>query len=219
MQEYLPVLLGMRLFEGISAEELPPLLRCLNAIKRTYLKGAQIYRMDDPVHGAGILLSGRAQVYTEDVQGARMIVSQLEAGELFAESFSCADEKLMPVAVEALTDCAVLFVDCGRIAATCSSSCAFHNRLIRNLMRVLAEKNIQQSRKIRHLSRRSTREKLLSYLGEQAALNRSAQFLIPFTRQELADYLCVDRSAMSAELSKLQREGVLSYHKSAFKLR
>ena len=86
------------------------------------------------------------------------------------------------------------------------------------MMSVLADKNILLSRKIQHISKRSTREKLLSFLDEQAALHNSTQFLIPFNRQELADYLCVDRSAMSAELSRLRQEGVLSYHRSAFKL-
>ena len=218
MEEYLPVLLKMRLFEGIQEEELKPLLTCLGAVRRTYPKGGHILRADDPVRGAGILLEGRAQIYTEDVQGVRTIVAQVEQSELFAESFACANVSRMPVSVEALADCAVLFVDCKRIASACTSNCAFHTRLIRNMMFLLAEKNILQSRKIRHISRRSTREKLLSYLNEQAAIHRSSQFIIPFTRQELADYLCVDRSAMSAELSRLQNEGVLSYHKSAFKL-
>ncbi len=218
MQEFFPVLRTVPLFAGMEEAELASLLACLNALKRTYEKGERILRAGEPVRNVGIVLDGRVQVYREEFSGARTLLAQLAAGNLFAEAFACANVKILPVSVEAVTDCKVLFIDYKRIVTTCPSNCAFHARLIRNMMGVLADKNILLSRKIQHISKRSTREKLLSFLHEQAGLHRNAQFLIPFNRQELADYLCVDRSAMSAELSRLQQEGVLSFHRSAFKL-
>ncbi len=122
----------------------------------------------------------------------------------------------MPFSVEAAADSDVLLIDVKRILTTCPTACRFHSRLIENLMAILARKNILLGAKIRHLSRRSTRDKLLSYLSEQAREAGSRSFTIPFNRQELADSLCVDRSAMSSELSKLKPRAVLDYEKNSF---
>ena len=220
MEEYLPVLLKMRLFEGIQEERIETVAdllgRCAAHIPegRTYPACGTI-----PCAGAGILLEGRAQIYTEDVQGVRTIVAQVEQSELFAESFACANVSRMPVSVEALADCAVLFVDCKRHRVGVYVK-------LRVSYAVDPQHDVSARRKKTYckaaksgISLAAARGKSFClYLNDQAAIHRSSQFIIPFTRQELADYLCVDRSAMSAELSRLQNEGVLSYHKSAFKL-
>ncbi len=216
--EHLPVIKAAPLFQNIEEAELFGLLGCLRAKPRSYEKGAFILRAGEPVTGFGMVLVGRVQVTREDLYGTRTLLTQLGAGDLFAEAFAFAFAPALPVSVEAASDCAVLFFDHTRLISPCANGCAFHTQLIRNMMGILARKNLMLNSKIQHISRRTTREKLLSYLNEQAHAHKSAQFIIPFDRQELADYLCVERSAMSAELSRLQKEGVLSYHKSAFKL-
>ena len=216
--QYLPVLKSAPMFQNIEEAELYGLLGCLHAKPRSYEKGALILRAGDPITGFGMVLSGRVQVTREDLYGTRTLLTQLDVGDLFAEAFAFASAPSLPVSVEAASECAVLFLDHTRMLSPCDNGCAFHTQLIRNMMGILAKKNLRLNSKIQHISRRTTREKLLSFLNEQANMHKSAQFIIPFDRQELADYLCVERSAMSAELSRLQKEGVLSYHKSAFKL-
>lgn len=216
--EHMSVIRAAPLFQNIDEEEVFGLLGCLHGKPRVYEKGALILRAGEPVTGFGMVLTGRVQVLREDLYGTRTLLAQLGTGDLFAEAFAFASAPVLPVSVEAASDCSALFLDHTRILSPCANSCAFHTQLIRNMMGILARKNLLLNSKIQHISRRTTREKLLSFLNEQAHTHKSAQFIIPFDRQELADYLCVERSAMSAELSRLQKEGVLSYHKSAFKL-
>lgn len=206
------------LFAGFSLSELEQAFACLAPHRQQAGKGESLVRAGDPVPGVGVLLSGSARVFREDYAGNREIVAALVPGDLFAEVFVFAGLAVMPVSVEASEDCAVLWIDGRRIARPCERACRFHSRLLENMLGILAQKNLLQNRKLEHLSKRTTREKLLSYLGEQARLAGSGTFTIPFNRQQLADYLCVERSAMSAELSRLREEGVLETHRSAFKL-
>ena len=111
-----------------------------------------------------------------------------------------------------------MFMDVSRVLTVCGSACAFHARLMRNLLAVLAEKNLQFSEKLTYMTQRSTRQKLLSYLSAESLRRGAREFEIPFNRQQLADYLSVDRSALSGELSKLRGEGLLDYRKNKFTL-
>jgi CRP-like cAMP-binding protein len=206
-----------QLFSGIKGEERESLLKCLQASKRRYKKGELVFTAGD-APAVGLLQSGAVQVTSEDPAGNRAIIGRMEPGDLFGEAFACAGAEKMPFSVEAVSDSEVLLIDVKRILVTCPTACPFHARLIENLMAILARKNILLGSKIRHLSRRSTREKLLSYLSENAREAGSRTFAIPFNRQELADYLCVERSAMSAELSKLKAEGFLDFNKNRFTL-
>ena len=124
----------------------------------------------------------------------------------------------MPVSVVAVRDSEVMLIDARRITVSCSNACEFHNRMVMNLLCAMAAKNLQLSRKIEITSHRTTREKLMAYLMTQARQARSSSFTIPFDRQALADYLCVERSALSAEIGRLRREGVLESDKSNFTL-
>ncbi len=204
-----------QLFSGIEGSERESLLGCLQAVRRRYKKGEMVFSAGD-APAVGLLTSGAVQVTAEDPMGNRAIIGRMEAGDLFGEAFACAGSEHMPFSVEAAADCDLLLIDVKKILVTCPTACPFHTRLIENLMAILARKNIMLGAKIRHLSRRTTRDKLLSYLSEQAREAGSRSFAIPFNRQELADYLCVDRSAMSAELSKLRTECVLDYEKNEF---
>ena len=211
-------LLSCALFRGVREEELEGLLGCLGARERAYEKGQVILAEGDKADRMGLLLEGSAQVIREDYDGNRSIVTWLGPGDLFAEAFACAGLAAMPVSVVAAEDSRALLVEAHRIFHTCSHACAFHQQLIFNLMKILADKNLMCNRKIEMISRRTTREKLMTYLKLEAKRKGSASFCIPFSRQELADYLEVDRSGLSAEISKLRREGVLECSRNHFEL-
>ncbi|NCB62333.1 MAG: Crp/Fnr family transcriptional regulator [Clostridia bacterium] len=218
MREYLPILKEVSLFYDIGEDELFPMLDCLGGAARRYPKGAFVFRAGEPARQVGIVLTGQVQVSREDADGNRLLLAAIGPGGMFAEAYACARAPSLPVAVTASAECRILLLDCAKILTPCSSACPFHARLISNLMEVLAQKNIMLSRKLEHLSKRTLREKLLSYLGEQSSLAGSRSFTIPFDRQALADYLCADRSALSRELGNLQRSGVLKADRNHFKL-
>ncbi len=206
------------LFWGIDETELQSLLGCLNARVKSYDKGEIIFLQGDKATAIGLVLTGSVQIVKEDYFGNRTILAHVGCSELFAEAFSCAGERVLEVSAVAVEQSEIMLIDYARIITTCPSSCMFHTRLIRNMLNILAEKNIQLNRKIEHTSKRTTREKLLSYLLEQAEMAHSNTFAIPFDRQELADFLCVERSAMSAELGRMRSEGLLDFKKNQFEL-
>ena len=206
------------LFSGISDKDFVKLLTCLEARRKHFQKNEIIFSAGDPIPDTGVLLNGFAQINYEDVFGNRSILGEIGPGELFGEAFSFTNADKLPVSVAARTESDVLLINSRRILHSCPSSCEFHQRLIENMVRILAMKNVSLNKKIRYLSMRSTREKLLAYLSDQASTAESRIFEIPFNRQELADFLCVDRSAMSSELGKLKKEGLLDFHRSKFKL-
>ena len=218
MKQYFEILKKVPLFAGILDEDIFDLLTCLNARVRAYSKGEAVFLTGEPAGAVGIVCAGGVQVIKEDFMGNRTILSKLESGDLFGEAFACGQIERLPVSVLSVAGSEILFIDYSRIVTTCSSACVFHSRLIENMLGVLASKNVMLNQKIEVLSKRSTREKLIAYLSAQAQKAGSNSFIIPFNRQELADYLCVDRSAMSNELGKLRDEGVLSFEKSRFAL-
>lgn len=216
MEAYQDLFAKMPLFQGISRKDCESILHCLDGRKRYFQKQEVIWSEGEPARKVGIVLSGCVQVVSEDVFGNRNILEKLMPGELFGAAYACAGVGGSPVSVVAVTDSQVFQVDIQRVLEVCPASCPFHQQLIRNLVTILAGKNVMLGEKLRHLSKRTTREKLLSYLSETAKQKNARHFVIPCNRQELADYLCVERSAMSAELSKLRRDGVLDYRKSEF---
>ena len=218
MKKIYEVLKKVPLFDGIAENELDMALKCLSPQQRLYEKGEIILRAGEQVSSVGIVLSGRIQIVKEDFAGNRNILADVNQGALFAEAFSCAKVKKLPVTVISVTGSEILFIDYQKIVSSCSNTCIFHARMVENMLEILARKNIMLNQKIEHTSKRSTREKLLSYLAEQAQVQGGKRFLIPFNRQELADYLCVDRSAMSSELGRLKDEGILDFTKNEFEL-
>lgn len=218
MREYLSVLLRCPLFDRIAPDELDELLTCLDARTKRCLKGETIMREGMPAGDLGVVLSGAVQIAREDCAGNRSITAHLVPGELFAEAFACAGAMPLPVQVTAVEDTQVLLIGIQRLIHSDWQACPFHHQLIFNLMKILAMKNLHCQQKLAILTRRSTRDKLMTYLRMQARQAGSPHFTIPYHRQELADYLAVDRSGLSAEISKLQREGVLSCHRNHFTL-
>lgn len=218
MQEYFAVLFRSPLFAGIDAADVPGLLVCLQVKAVAYKKGQTVFAEGDPSGMVGIVLSGGVQVAKEDYYGNRSILAQMEPGDMFGESFACAGVAELPVSVSAVEDTRVLLIDCQRITTSCSNACGFHNQMIRNLLRIVAQNNLRMNQKLEILQQRTTREKLMTYLLMHAKRQGSSRFTIPFDRQALADYLGVERSAMSAEISKLRAEGVLESEKNRFAL-
>lgn len=218
MEQYLHILKHSPLFAGMTGEEILSILQCLSAHKKTYQKGSFLVHSGDPIDEIGFVLEGAATILKEDCWGNCVILSQAATGELFGEVYACLKQEASQVSVTAAVDTNVLYLNVQRMLHTCSSACPFHTRLIQNLLAVIALKTLELTKKIEHLSKRTTREKLLSYLSAQAQAAGSNQFTIPFSRQQLADYLTVDRSAMSHELCKLRDDGVLEFRKNHFTL-
>jgi len=218
MKKYFPLLQSCPLFAGIDGEDLEGMLRCLNAQSRRVSRGQTVFHEGDEARWVGIVLEGAVEIFRDDYDGSRSLLGRAGRGQLFGEVFACAGVETLPVTVEARQESVILLADCRRVLTVCRSACSFHNRLIGNLLQVVAEKNLQLNRKIECMSRRTTREKLMAYLRTEAKARHSREFDIPFDRQALADYLGVERSAMSAELGKLVRDGVIQCHRRHFRL-
>lgn len=217
MEHYLPLLARTALFQGLTEEELGQTLDCLGALKKRYPKQSFLLRAGDQTQSMGLLLSGSALLIQEDLWGRRNILAKVGPGDTFAEAFAAAGGPLN-LSVVAHQDCEALLLDLNRVLTLCPSACPSHTKLIHNLVSVLAQKLLVLNDKITHMSRQTTQEKLLSYLSAQAQRQGTLIFDIPYDRQQLADYLCVDRAAMSSELSKLQKKGLLQYRRNHFTL-
>lgn len=218
MQEYLPLLRNAAIFSGMDINEIASILKCLDAKKLSFEKGGYIFRAGSSTDCMGLVLSGSVLSIQEDVWGHRNIMDKLEPGECFGEPFAASPGSVLNVSVVADSACEVLMLNIGRILVTCPTACAHHTQAIRNLVATLARKALRFNNKITHMSKRSTREKLLSFLSAESIRQGSLSFAIPYDRQQLADYLCVERAAMSVALSALQREGLISYNKNRFVL-
>ena len=218
MKEIVSVLEHCPLFFGISPEKLPGLLDCLGAQTRPMEKRRPIFSAGQPARYLGVVLEGAVQILQEDYFGGRAILGAAGPGDLFGEAFACAGAASLPVTVLSSESGSLLLLDCRRVTGPCEKGCAVHQRLVLNLLQVMAQKNLAFHQKLQILSRRTTREKLLAYLDLQARQHQSASFFIPFDRQALADYLGVERSGLSSEIGRLKAEGVLACRKNHFTL-
>ena len=218
MEEYFEILSQCPLFTGITQPEIREMLHCLDGKMTGIPKGNPVFLEGDPAWFVGVVLSGAVQVVRDDYYGNRSVLTVISPGGLFAEAFACAGLEALPVSAIALQPSTVLFLHCGKILTGCSHGCPFHSRLAHNLLRGIAQKNLMLTRKIRCMSRKTTREKLMTFLLDQAKQQGSPEFTIPYDRQALADYLGVERSAMSAEISKLKRDGLIDCSGSRFRV-
>lgn len=218
MKKFFPVIRSSQLFSGISEDELSAMLSCLNAEKKDFPKEAFVLRAGDTAESIGLVLAGSVLVIQEGIWGNRNILSKAGPGQTFAAAFACAPGSVLNVSVIAQTPVTMLFLNVKRILNVCPSACEHHSRIIRNLLGELAEKNLRFSEKLTHMGQRSTRAKLMSYFSAEAQRLGKYEFDIPFSRQQLADYLGVERSGLSLELGKMRTEGLLDFHKSHFVL-
>ena len=218
MKNFLSVIKASQLFSGISEIELDAMLSCLEARKESFSKDTFLLRVGERADSIGLVLSGSVLVIQEDIWGNRNILSKAGQGQTFAAAYACAAGSVLNVSVVAETDVTVMFMNVNRILNICPSACSYHSRIVRNLLGELAEKNLRFSEKLTHIVQRTTRAKLMSYLSAVAQSKCKYEFDIPFSRQQLADYLSVERSGLSLELSKMKRDGILDYHKNHFVL-
>ena len=218
MKDFFDILRECPLFDRIGDESLKEMLGCLNAKERSYKKGDVVFAEGDKAKYLGIVLEGSVQLVRVDYYGNRSILANIEPPQLFGEAFACAGLKSLPVDAVAAADTRILLLDAQRIARPCGNACPCHGQTILNLLHIFAKKNLVLHQKIEITSKRSTREKLMTYLLLQAKNAKSHTFTVPYDRQELADYLEVDRSGLSAEISKLRNEKVLECRRSTFTL-
>ena len=218
MNNYFDVLRKCPLFDHINDENLSKVLSCLGAKQINCNKGETIFSEGDTAKYIGIVLRGSVQLVRVDYYGNRSILTSIEPPQLFGEAFACAELASLPIDAVAAEDTAVILIDAAKISGQCENVCTFHRQLILNLLNIVSKKNIVLHQKIEITSRRSTREKLMAYLMMQAKKAHSNTFSIPYDRQELADYLGVERSGLSAEISKLRNEKVIECRKSTFTL-
>ena len=218
MEEYFDILSQCPLFSGISRQEMGLMLNCLGGKITCIAKGKPVFLEGNPARFVGVVLSGTVQIVRDDYYGNRSVLTVVSPGGLFGEAFACAGVETLPVSAIALQNCAVLLLDCKRVLTGCSNACPFHSRLVRNLLQGIAQKNLMLTSKIRCMSQKTTQEKLMEFLMEQAKQHDSAEFVIPYDRQALADYLGVERSAMSAEISKLKKAGRIDCSGSRFRV-
>ena len=219
MKEFVPVLKQTKLFADVEEEDVFSMLSCLGARLRTYKKGEYVLRQGQRLSDILVLAEGSLYIQKDDYWGNRSILGHIGVGEIFGEAYASPESGALLNDVVAVENSSVFFFDVKRVITTCSSACRFHTLVVQNLFFAISEKNRSLVQKLDYLSRRTTREKLISYLSEEAKKQNSAYFTIPFNRQQLADYLSVDRSAMSNELCKMRDDGLLEFEKNRFKLR
>lgn len=218
MEQYFDALQKCPLFWGITDDELSAVFPCLGARIFSFDKGEAVMAEGEAARYIGVVLSGAVHIIQVDYFGNRSIIEGIGPSGLFGESFACADVSAIPVSAVAAEPAQIMLIDCQKITRSCSGACAFHQRMIYNLLRVVAGKNLIFHQKIEITSKRTTREKLLAYLLLQAKRAGTASFEIPYNRQELADYLGVERSGLSVEIGKLRRQGVITADRNRFQV-
>lgn len=219
MKKYISIIKNSKLFLDISENEIELILKCLSSNIKKYKKGEYIYKVGDTINNLALVVEGNIHIEKEDFWGNKNILLEISKGEIFGESYYCTN--IEPISINAISsnDSAVIFIDMKNAFNNYCSCCSSNLKLIQNFINVLATRNKDITTKFQHISQRTTRNKLLSYLSEQAIKNNSSSFYIPFNRQQLSDYLCVDRSSMSNELSKMRNEGILNFKKNYFELK
>ena len=218
MKRYIPILKNTQLFLGASDEDIEAMLGCLQARLCTYKKGEYVLREGERIERLMMLVKGELHIQRDDYWGNRSIISMVGVGEMFGEAYAAPESGPLLNDVLAVEDSAVIFLDIGKLLTVCPNGCKFHAMAVKNLFFAISEKNRKLVRKLGYMSRRTTREKLIAYLSEEAKRQNSGAFSIPFNRQQLADFLSVDRSAMSNELCKLRDEGLIEFEKNRFRL-
>lgn len=218
MKEITTILKHTRLFSGVGNDEISAMLNCLQAKLVTYKKGEYVFRQGEHVNRISLLTEGKLLVQSDDFWGNRSIINIIDIGEMFGEAYASPESEAITNDVIAEEDSTVIFFDIQKILTVCPSACKFHSIVIQNLFFAISDKNRKLVQKMGHMSKRTTRAKLISYLSEEARRQSRNTFTIPFNRQQLADFLSVDRSAMSNELCKMRDEGLISFNKNQFTL-
>ena len=218
MKNYIHILKRTKLFAGVGDDEISAMLSCLGARLYNYKKGEYVLRQGEHLSDIIVLVEGNLHIQKDDYWGNRSILGQVDVGEMFGEAYVAPESGALLNDVVATENSTVIFFDVRKVITTCSSGCRFHSVIVQNMFFAISDKNRKLVQKLGHMSKRTTREKLISYLSEESKKQNSSNFTIPFNRQQLADFLSVDRSAMSNELCKMRDEGLIEFDKNYFKL-
>ena len=215
-ESWLPSLLKCQLFEGFDAEATKSLLPCFNAESRNFAKGDVLKQTGDPQQTIGIVIEGEVQVLKEDYAGNRLIIGIFGPGEIFGEVAAFAGLNRWPNTVVASTDGMVLYIPFIKITQPCCRVCDAHQRMIRNMLSIVAGKAMIMNNRIGFLKMKGMREKLTAFLYDQYRQSGNKTFLVPMNRDDLADFLNVSRPSMSRELGRMRAEGLIDYFRSSF---
>lgn len=216
--DYIHILEESALFQGIDGDDLKALLACLGGTIHSYKKREVIIAQGTWVHQIAMVLEGSVDTVQEDFWGDQVLVGRVFPKQTFLEAFVLAQTEPLSFHAIAAEPTKVYMIDYQRAITVCKSSCETHHRMITNLLSIAARKSLLLLRKIDHLTKPTIREKLLAVLSTFAQEYGSSRFTLPYTRQELANYLAVDRSAMTVELGRMQREGLITLDKNTFEL-
>ncbi len=199
-----------RLFSGITKPEYEAMLSCFETYEKTYPAGATIHSFGQQTRSVGILQSGKAVLLRLDINGGRTVLEQLEEGSLFGEVLAFSGAQQEDISVVCTQQCNVLFIDYEHILKRCPKACAHHSTLVQNMLELISQKTMLLSQRVEILSCRSIRERLLHYFSLCSHQQGTKSFTLPFSMSALADYICADRSAMTREMSRLKKTGVLA---------
>ena len=218
MKEFVSVLNKTKMFSGVGEQEIQSMLGCLDARLGEFDKGEYVVRQGEHLCDILVLVEGSLHIQKDDYWGNRSILGQIAVGEMFGEAYVAPESGAVLNDVVAVEKSKVIFFDLKRILTTCPSACRFHQTIVQNVFFAISDKNRKLVQKLGHMSKRTTREKLISYLSEESKKQNSSYFTIPFNRQQLADFLSVDRSAMSNELCKMRDEHLIEFDKNNFRM-
>jgi len=218
MEKYYEIIQSASLFKGVSPAEINAMLKCLGTVIKEIKKDNIVLLAGDKPKHVGLVLSGQLHIVREDYDGTRFLLAAVAPGEVFAEALCCAGVPESPVTVVADADSTVMLLNFQRILHTCPNACIYHTKLIENMLHMVADKNLRFQDRIEIVSMKSIRSKVTRYL-ESFIPEQGRNITIPFNREELADFLCVERSALSHELSRMKMDGLIDYRKNRFTLK
>lgn len=206
------------LFYGIQPEEMKAMLSCIGYHIGTFRKGDIVAFEEENIKHIGIIIAGSVDMIKEDLWGNKTMLVRMHKDDLFGETFACGSDNQSVVTFLVSENARILFIPFNRVMHSCTMACAFHHRLIENMVSIIAGKNRDLMRKVEVVSKRTIREKLLTYLSIQSQSQERRYFEIPLGRVELAEYLCVDRSALTRELAKMKEDGLIDYDRNWFRI-
>ena len=208
----------MNIFDTINENDKQSLLNCLRAVKKTYLKDEIIFDNTKEIFSVGYIIKGHVRILKDDYEGNKIIITDIHEGETFGEAIVLGNFKMFQQEAVAVCDTEILFMDIKRVLTTCQNSCQFHRKLIENIIKTVVQKNNFLQERLELLAKKTLRERILYFLYNEKSKQNETIFKIQYSREQMAEFLRADRSALSRELSKMKKENILDYHKNLFKI-
>lgn len=207
-------MLDIDLFENIDNNGVLELLKCIGIKTKVFKKNSLILKTDGKIDFLGVILGGNAVIKKTDSLGHTMVIEKLKMNDIFGHNIVCCGLDRSPVEIVSENECEVLFLPFEKVVTPCEKLCSYHLKLIKNIMKMISMRNSLLNDKIDIIGKKTTRDKILAFL--ESYRNGEKVFSVPYSREEMAKFLCVDRSAMSRELCRMRDEGILRFHKNHF---